>query len=84
MSESFSANSVPVPAIELPFDGLKLVAEPVRPVSGMPLEPSLEQMRAVKGALGFLAALLAFYGEIIEQGEVPGREPFGSESSGLQ
>jgi hypothetical protein len=35
--------------------------------AGPPPDPTLEQIRAVKGTLSFLTALITFYGELIEQ-----------------
>lgn len=67
MSESFSADRSPVSIREVPFKSLKPSTEPVRPATPAPLEQSVEQARAVKGALNFLAALIAFYGELIER-----------------
>ncbi len=84
MSESFPADRFPVPMGELPFDGLHVVAEPVRPLAAMPLEPSLEQARAVRGALSFMAALLEFYGEMIERDRLADAEPSHSEVSGVR
>jgi hypothetical protein len=65
MSESFPAGSRAVPASKFSCDDLALATEPA-----MPLEASLEQARAVSGALNFLAALIAFYGEVVERGEL--------------
>jgi hypothetical protein len=84
MSESFPADRFPVPMGELPYNGLQLVAEPVRSVAAMPLEPSAEQARAVRGALSFLAALLEFYGEMIERDVLADAEPSHSEVSGVR
>jgi len=84
MSESFPADRFPVSMGEPPYNGLHVVAEPVRPVAAMPLEPSPEQARAVRGALSFLAALLEFYGEMIERDVLADAEPSHSEVSGVQ
>ncbi len=84
MSESFSANRIPASARVLPFNGSKLAAEPARPLADMPVEISLEQARAVKGALGFLAALLEFYGELVVQETLAGTEAAPSKGADLQ
>jgi hypothetical protein len=80
MSESFSANRGPAPVYELPLKG----AKPVRPVAAMPLEPSLEQVKAVKGALNFLTALIAFYGELVEQEGLANAEQAQNKGPGPQ
>ncbi len=84
MSEPFSAGRSLDCIRELPFNSLKRMEEPVRPAAAMPLEPSEEQVRAVKGALSFLAALIAFYGELVEQDAHADAGPAGSESIDLQ
>jgi hypothetical protein len=84
MSESFSASRRPAPVYELPLKGAKMAAKPVRPVAAMPLEPSLEQVKAVKGALNFLTALIAFYGELVEQEGLANAEPAQNKGPGPQ
>jgi hypothetical protein len=84
MSEPFSASYSPASIRELPFNSLKRIGEPVRPAEAMPLEPSAEQVRAVKGALNFLAALIAFYGELVEQDAHADAGPAGSKGADPQ
>ncbi len=51
-----------------------------------PPEPTIEQIRAVKGTLSFLTALITFYGELIERDALAGTgtDTAGSKDANLQ
>jgi len=78
MSGSFSAGSASVPASEISFDDLELNAEATS------LDACLEQARALRGALNFLTALIAFYGEVAGHIELDAGEPAVSKRPPLQ
>ncbi len=69
MSEFLPAGSQTAPATGLSCGDLKLAVEQ-EPTAAMPLDASMEQARAVKGALNFMAALISFYGELMERDEL--------------
>jgi hypothetical protein len=72
MNEPFSARRGPFSIQEPTLGGLEQadaeeIGEPILPATGIPPEPTIEQMRAVQGTLSFLTALITFYGDLIER-----------------
>jgi hypothetical protein len=83
MSEFFPAGSQTVPATGSSCGDLELAVEQER-TAAMPLDASMEQARAVKGALNFMAALISFYGEMIEREKLDHAGTAASERPPLQ
>lgn len=84
MSESFSANRSPVSIGEVAHKSLKPVAGLVWPTVPASREESLEEARAVQGALNFLAALIAFHAGLAERSSLAAAEPGSSEGASEQ
>jgi hypothetical protein len=88
MSKQLSARRRPFPIQETSLGSLEQAdmeeaGEPICTARTSP-EPTIEQIRAVRGTLSFLTALITFYGELIERDAHAGTNTAGCKDANLQ
>jgi hypothetical protein len=89
MSEPFSVRRGPFSIQELSLGSQEQadaeeIGEPILPATGIPPDPTIEQIRSVKGTLNFLTALITFYGELIERDALADAGSASSKGAKLQ